>query len=317
MYQLRYANERTHVIQILDADGLGMALEDIGVRNSDVLLADAVVFVEAEGDRDALHAWSSRLGMNFRTKNISVRVMHGGTSSHAKIGSGVLQGVSERASAIPHLYVLDRDERGPKEISGMENALRERVHFLERRELENYLLVHSALRRYLRSRAGVDQTKLDTASDADLQSVIDAAAENQREHVLVKRMRAAIGGVRDKDVRRHIEQFVAIAHDECLATRIRTSAEGEFEKLFNASRLEEIVKQERKKLNQDWTPETRLSLAPGEEVLNAVFREFGVTYSKTEAPAIAATMEAGEIPQEVRNLIDRISRLPTGATDGN
>jgi predicted ATP-dependent endonuclease of OLD family len=57
-----YSNERTKVDRVKETQTLGYVLEDIGARNSDVLLSDAVLFVEGPSDRDVLNAWSETLG---------------------------------------------------------------------------------------------------------------------------------------------------------------------------------------------------------------------------------------------------------------
>src|SRR6266702_7711358 len=51
LYQVTYS-EGVTAIKRCDAASLEAVLEDIGVRNSDVLLSDAVLFVEGTSDRD-------------------------------------------------------------------------------------------------------------------------------------------------------------------------------------------------------------------------------------------------------------------------
>ncbi len=58
------------------------------------------------------------------------------------------------------MFVLDRDERGPTEVEKLQHDLGEKVHFLERRELENYLLVPNALLDAIREKHRDDEVIL-------------------------------------------------------------------------------------------------------------------------------------------------------------
>ena len=309
LYQVGIASGRTSISLTVEADALGAVLEDIGLRNSDVLLSDAVVFVESDYDAEALTAWAEKLDKHLIDRNITPRPIGGGRSAHAKVGSRVLQGVSEKVSAIPHLYVLDRDERSESEIEQTVEALGQRVWFLAWRELENYFLIPTVLRRYLARTAGVNQAKLQATSDQSLQELVERAAERQRGRVLVKRVRAAMGGVTDDVIRQHIEELIPSAQSDELVALIERRAEAEYRNLFDHERLVKIVEEEGDRLDREWSPETRLALAPGEEVLKEAFGEFGFGYTKRQAPLLAKAMEADEIPDEIRRLVEHIFNL--------
>lgn len=64
IYQVQYEKNRTRISRLGDADSLSDLLADIGSRNSDVLLSDAVLFVEGSGDRRAFMVWGDGLGMS-------------------------------------------------------------------------------------------------------------------------------------------------------------------------------------------------------------------------------------------------------------
>src|SRR5207253_10751768 len=104
-------------------------LEDIGARNSDLLLSDAVLFVEGPGDKDTFNAWSETLGTPLAERNVTVIPMGGGAHAErgAPIRSQVLADISLRAP-IPHRFVLDRDERSDAEIERLNKARGERCH---------------------------------------------------------------------------------------------------------------------------------------------------------------------------------------------
>ena len=81
--------------------------------------------------------------------------------------------------------------------------------------------------------------------------------------------------------------------------------------------IDGLVQSEREALSQEWfDPRKRLELAPGEEVLVAVFNHFGSEYKKPGDPVrIAKEMSADEIPSEIQRLIDKVVSLP-GAQPG-
>jgi hypothetical protein len=97
--------------------------------------------------------WSNTIGMSLEDYNITILTMGGGERARldAPVRSDVVIGISSRAQ-IPHVFVFDRDERDEGEISAVKATLGVRVHFLERRELENYLLVPRAILAALRKK---------------------------------------------------------------------------------------------------------------------------------------------------------------------
>lgn len=69
--------------------------------------------------------------------------------------------------------------------------------------------------------------------------------------------------------------------------------------------IDTTVRSEREALDKEWSdPEERLQLAPGEEMLEAVFNHFGSDYKKPgDTRRIAKQMQTDEISAEVRGLI--------------
>ncbi len=200
LYRVTYSTGRTKVSEVNDAQALGEALEDIGARNSDLLLSDAVLFVEGPSDRDVLRAWSETLEVSLAENNVTVLPMGGGeyAEGKARVRGEVLEGISEKAS-VPHLFVLDRDERSRAEIQKLQQDLGEKVVFLERRELENYLLVPRALLKALRSKHRDDTSimeRLNSTSEDDVKTLITTNAESLFNVVLLKRIRTGLQGLK-------------------------------------------------------------------------------------------------------------------------
>ena len=63
---------RTSAVRVEAGGEIGNTLADIGVQNSDVLLSDAVVFVEGPSDKAVIETWSDKLGTSLADLNITV-----------------------------------------------------------------------------------------------------------------------------------------------------------------------------------------------------------------------------------------------------
>ncbi|MDP9381528.1 MAG: AAA family ATPase, partial [Chloroflexota bacterium] len=61
LYQVVRRDNKAEVTPVRGQDALGEVLEDIGARNSDLLLSDSVLFVEGPSDGDVLAAWADIL----------------------------------------------------------------------------------------------------------------------------------------------------------------------------------------------------------------------------------------------------------------
>lgn len=300
----------TTTIKHCDASTMDDVFEDIGIRNSDVLLSDAVVFVEGKSDKDTLIALAETMGMSLVSKNISVLLMQGGTYAHrtAPIRSQLLEEMSGKAP-VPHLFLLDRDERGDNEILKLEARLKNRVHFLTMRELENYLLVPRALLCALKAKHADNPPLLQTiatTTEDQVQQIISQTADNLYGIVLLKRIRTNIGGLQDGlfpvDA---LPTLLLYVETPKLGARIRTEIETRNSQYITGLDIESIVASTKQALDALWAvPENRLSLSPGQELLEAVYQAVGSGYRKTEdAVRIAREMKTEEMHQELKDVL--------------
>ena len=78
LYQVNFAECYTYVRRVNRPDELEDVLEDIGSRNSDLLLSDAVLFVEGTGDQRVLQTWSQTLNLSLEGHNITIVPMDRG-----------------------------------------------------------------------------------------------------------------------------------------------------------------------------------------------------------------------------------------------
>lgn len=316
LYRVSLSDGSTSVSKVEKQGDLGGVLEDIGARNSDVLLSDAALFVEGKGDRQAFSAWAETLGLGLVERNVSVLPMGGGehVARGARPRSEVLEGISD-AAPVPHMFVVDRDERPEREVEKLLTHLGDKLHVLERRELENYLLVPRAIKEALRSKHPNDDSLLERlaqATDEEVQRIIVSASENLRGLVLLNRVRAEVPGLRDGFMTRDIaSQLASRANEESLADELREALKGRLTDHLSEIDLAAIVRQHRGSLREAWSdPQSRPNLAPGTEVLVEVFAHFDCKYNKSkDAGRVARHMLKREIPAEIENLLIRVADL--------
>lgn len=315
LYQVTYTRGRT-TIERRDDSGLDTILEDIGARNSDVLLSDAVLFVEGPGDKHVMEAWSETLGASLTEHNVTVLPMGGGqyAGRSAPVRSEVLTGISQRAP-VPHIFMLDRDERGHAEIERLEKHLGSHLHLLKAREIENYLLVPRALLAAVRSKHqdnALIVEKVDQSSEKEVQQLIETAASGLFDAVLMKRICSELGGLVGGFLPRELVNNLAPqARDPNLPNILLEAMKLRVDEHFASLNVSEVVEHERMALEGAWSDSAqRLMLAPGADIVASVLRNFGSDYNKpADTLRIAQELCAEEINTEIAQVIRRAANL--------
>ena len=315
VYRVEISDGRTRVARVADLDGLASALGAIGVRNSDVLMSEAVVFVEGPSDADAFLSISKTLSKDLVGAGVQLIATGGADPAikSAPLQASMLASVS-KTTPIPHLFILDRDERSDKEIALIKKDLGPAAVFLESRELENYLLVPRAIREVMLGKAEeAARPPIQAATDADIMQSIRKAAASTYGLVLVKRVRTSlprfVGGMLP---RQELDQLASqkLEGDE-LAKAIEALIRGRSDSYLKGLDTRAVVKAQQAALDSEWKDDQRrLALAAGEEVLTQVFRDYGVSFNKrTDTPRLAAQLKAEEIPGELAGIVARASEL--------
>lgn len=315
LYQVQNHQGRT-TITPRDSQTLDVVLEDIGARNSDVLLSDAVLFVEGISDRDVLLTFSETLKKSLAERNINIVPMGGGryAATGAPIRSDLLKDISQK-SPVPHLFLLDRDERREEAIASLEKKLAGRVHVFQARELENYLLNARSILAALQLKHPTDKPileKLAATSEEEIDGLIKSAADELYSTVLIKRIRSRIGGLQDGLVPTNVlPQLTLQATSEDLSMNVLQAIRAAFDSHIESLDMKAIVASEKDRLDNTWcNPQNRLQIAPGEEILTRVFGSFGSKYRKsTDALLIAKEMAANDVDPEIVEVIDKIRNL--------
>lgn len=313
VFRVELIDGRSHIASANDALAAGSALEDIGARRSDVLLSDAVLFVEGPGDRDVLAEWAGRAGIDLSAGNVSVLSLGGSEHAirHAPMRSDLLHALSS-GSPIPHMFVLDRDERSDAEIASLRRRLRGVVTFLRGREVENYVLNESAILAAMRAKHPEKGDQFEQLTESQVAASIDRAADALYGIVLLKRVRARLpgisGGMLDRE---SVLRLARHAHASDLASRVGATIDQRLAR-GRPRRLAPIIDAERRRLQRQWIePANRRRLAPGSEILTTVFGEHGLVFRKPDDTVrIAKLMPDSHIPSEILAILRRAEQMP-------
>jgi energy-coupling factor transporter ATP-binding protein EcfA2 len=280
----------TSCVEPVSADPLPL-LEALGVRLSDVLSADRVLVVEGTSDEDVLQVWFPEV---LRNPRVAVLRGHGGDNArHADQLAEWLAG-TDRAGLRRVLYLRDHDELAPEMLARL--AQSPSVHVLQRRELENYLLDPGAIAEVIGPLVPPGTPAPDASAVA---GALDSAAENLRRKIVINRVARRIAPTRslmDSKLRTQLADASVDLAEFTSAVLDRLMMPAELTAQVAAAWKEaetEVASQ---------TGAALLDIAPGEEVLDALFLQYTGRHfvKRTDGAAIAAAMKR---PAELADLL--------------
>lgn len=267
-------------------------LSSLGVRLSDVLSATRVLVLEGPSDEDILGVWFPEV---LRSPTVAVLRGRGGDNArHTEQLAEWLAGV-DRIGLRRVLYLRDRDELSPSALKTLEGS--GSVAVLQRRELENYLLDAAAIAQVLRPLVEAG-TAAPTVSD--ISAAFTEAADVLRRKIIINRVCRQIRPARplmEHTLRQRLASDGADQEAVTAAVSQRLMGEGDLRTQIEAAW------QEAEADLAGRSGDDLLAVAPGEEILRAVFMRFaGRGYSKRDdGVAIAKAMP--EPPEEIRGLL--------------
>lgn len=232
----------------------------------------------------------------------------------APIRAEVLEGISAK-SAIPHLFLLDRDERGEAELERLQKSLGGRCHVLAAREVENYALKPRVLRAALIDKCRdtpAIRERVEKATDAEVEERMRGIADGLYGLVLLKRVRSDLPGLRGGLLTRDlITGLRADVQNPELATVLTERLQERVRDHLATLDLQKIVEHHREVLDAAWAVKAdRLKLVPGEEVVAGIFAHFGTEYRKPQdTERLARVMQRDEIDPEIVDFINRAVAL--------
>lgn len=316
LYKVTYQDHKSLITTVTSPNELSETLDEIGSQNSDLLLSDAVLFVEGSSDRDSLLELSKKTNFNLAEKNITVITLGGGQhfQHDALLRTELLNGISAK-SPVPHLFILDRDERTQQEIRHMKSILGAKLIFWKSREIENYLLVASSILEALKIKYSQNATVNATLASLTIDQLETLITEHVNELyslVLLKRVRHRIpgflGGFMNNEI---VEELRRYSNSPLLFKKIRAALRKRSKAHIDTIDIENIVREERSKLDTQWAQsQKRKLIAPGEEVLSYIFKHVGGEFKKpSDTVLIAKQIKSSEIDIDVKNALKKAYKL--------
>ena len=307
-------NEGTKVKKVKELEDLSFALSELGSKNSDLLMADYVLFVEGPTDKLLFTTWAKTLGVDFESGNIFCITLGGSRNFDYYANSNVLQRISTK-SPVPHLFVIDSDEKSENTVKKIKNKIKE-IHILERREIENYLLSPEIILRALKVKAeGKPDAleKLQNMEPKDIEQRLLSKIEGLKHLVILKRIKEEIGGgtFLPSGQVENLIKATKNADIRVLTDKITKVVQDVLDEQCGKERIKQTVNEQVLAVNKIWNEgneEEKKKVVPGEEVLTELFKEFGLNYNKKiDGQRIAQQMKTEEIPNEIKSIINRIN----------
>jgi hypothetical protein len=265
----------------------------LGVRLSDVLSATRVLVVEGPSDEDILGAWFPEV---LRSPVVAVLRGRGGDNArHADQLAEWLTGV-DRIGLRRVLYLRDRDELSPSTLRSLQDS--KTVAVLQRRELENYLLDPAVVAQVLGLLVADGMT---APSAPEIAAVMTDTAESLRNKIIINRVCRQLRPARPLMEHSLRQRIASVGADlDAVTTAV-------LERLMTRDELRTQIEAAWQAAAADvatHSGDDLLAIAPGEEILNAVFLRFARRgYNKRDdGVAIAKAMPAP--PEEIRMLLD-------------
>jgi putative ATP-dependent endonuclease of the OLD family len=293
-------DESTHV-QLLDAEEAEEAIpQELGIRLSSLFLYDRLVFVEGPSDEQTLLVFAATLGIILSQAGVGF-ITTGGARNYSYYSSANTLGFLAKRR-VKLYFVIDRDERDLPEIEKLERQLGNlgELRVLNRRELENYLIVPDALMTYINNRAG----KSLVDSPEQIEVLVQEACAELFDTTLERRvLRMACAPV-IPDRQAVIDRQSETAFISALEAELDKAEQRLAKARANISEWLTTARDQFK----DADLQEQLKIIPGDEILDFVFQKFGMRFHKRkDGPRLAALIRPEAIDGEIKNLLNAIA----------
>jgi hypothetical protein len=287
---------RTVCQSITQSDGPLLLPSELGLRLSTVFMFDRLVFVEGPSDETILRSLAKTLRLDLTKSNVGFVHMCGVRNFAHFAAEGTLELLAKRK--IEMWFVADRDEKDDAEVKKMEGRLgpRATLKVLLRRELENYLIDETAIKKF------IDEKKTPQLGDQPVTT-----------HAVGEALREAMDKLKPEVVRLRLERRLLTP----IFLNVRTMQGTVEERLGRAgellkARLDSVVQETtaiQDELDQQWG-NRRLDLVPGTLVLEKAIAKFGTNYSKEngDGERLARLLEPDALSKELRDLLIEVTR---------
>jgi len=279
---------------------------ELGIRLSSLFMFDSLVFVEGPSDEDVIRDWASTLKVNLSQNNVGFIHMGGVRNFTHYAAETTLAFLTKRR--VNMLFIIDKDEKDEAEIERLRELIggSARVKVLERRELENYLVSSRTIAKFIqfKRQAANPHHSLEVPTEAEIREAIDKAAEELKGVAIAKR----VARVLCRPIYPNRDNLFNEPYDETSVTsRILEELENMRERVQRCEgNVSRIYADQVTEVNNQW-PTHKLSMVPGDLLLDHVCRQLGVRFKKeVDSARLASLMTESDIPNEIRQIVEEI-----------
>lgn len=295
-------SESTH-IQSLDLEDAQILIpKELGIRLSSLFMYDRLVFVEGPSDESVLREFASKFGINFGQNNVGFVHLRGIRNFVAYAAEETLAFLSKRQ--VKMYFIIDKDERGDEDILKLQEKLKDRAKLfvLNKREIENYLIIPSAIIEFIKSKS---QSSRQTPSieDTEIKKVIEEYAESLKQYVI------------NKHIEGNLYRPIYPSHNlDCFADKatLNKDLSKEIENMIGQleikkGKLDDCFKIKSEFIESIWETK-KLDIIPGDILLDLVCKKYSLRFRKMQdSKRLAALIDEKEIDKEIRRILYEIT----------
>jgi predicted ATP-dependent endonuclease of OLD family len=314
LFSLKYEAEQKGVIAtpVEDRNKLLDTVNSLGYNVDSLtytLKPKVFVFTEGPSDKDLILAFASKKGLTHDINTFTIGfISMGGKGNRYKLAD-LIDKMNKEFIDSPLLMILDRDETAPEQVEDIKRKFfsknPKRLHYLSKRQIENYLLDGKAIAKYVDARIENDDVKQKWKAINIFNKFLELA-ELQKEDLLNNYLSEIFIGdslINTENIRQIIKSLGAKPLNESVR-----EFSGELSKLISLRTFDlgQKTTSAIAEFEEKWkVPENELEMVDGRELLTAFRRwteeNFKISFSNTD---IINEME--NIPTELDLLIEQL-----------
>jgi len=274
--------------------------EELGLRLSTVFMYDRLVFVEGPSDELVLRELARSLRIDLTRANVGFVHMRGIRNFVHYAAAETLEVLARRQ--VKMFFIVDRDEMTEAEATQMRERLQGRATLcvLQRRELENYLLVPEAIHSMLIDKLAEQGRRAESLSAEAVRRVLTDTAESLKDELIrLTTERTAL-----RPVFLHTR-----TNNGDAAARVQA---GISDLTARLNELPDLTARVQAEVEGSWARRA-LEIVPGSLVLDGCARHYGVRYRKEAGDgARLARLLGDQISAEIQHFLEDIAGASAG-----
>ncbi len=282
---------------------------ELGIRLSSLFMFDKLVFVEGPSDEDVIREWASLLSINLAQASVGFVPMGGVRNLAHFAADKTISFLTKRRVLL--WFLLDRDERGQEDIDRLKKQLGEQaiLSVLKQREIENYLIVPRALAEFIKMKQEMSSGGSKApCSEQLVTEAIDKCAEQMKAVALERRIAqwACRPLYLDRDT------LLDLNSGKSIEIRLQTALEDVSAKIAEKiATIQAVIQEQTTELDRNWAAQ-KVSILPGDQLLDEVCKQFGVRFFKDkDAVRLAALLKPAEVHNDIKTLLEDIKARST------